>query len=124
MPPKSRIGLRARGSVGGFKEKKKAPKDEAMDDRVLADLGPDERKLLGIFARYGRDGRAITAASLTAHAGFGLNRKRLSEALRKLAGRGLVTDGAPLAYRLVRPLPARVVEERPSEPAVRQTRHR
>jgi hypothetical protein len=71
-----------------------------MDDRVLADLGPDERKLLGIFARYGRDGRAITAASLTAHAGFGLNRKRLSE-LRKLAGRGLVTEGGkiPLSAR-------------------------
>ena len=58
-----------------------------MDDRVLADLGPDERKLLAIFARYGRDARAITTASLTAHAGFGLDRKRLSEALRKLAGK-------------------------------------
>ena len=87
MPPKSRIALRARGSAGGFKEKK-APKEEAMDDRVLADLGPDERKLLAIFARYGRDGRAITTASLMAHAGFGLDRKRLSEALGKLAGRG------------------------------------
>jgi hypothetical protein len=113
MPPKSRIALRARGSAGGFKEKK-APKEEAMDDGVLADLGPDERKLLGIFARYGRDGRAITTASLTAHAGFGLDRKRLSEALRKLAGRGLITEGgddpfigAPVAYRLVRPLPAK-----------------
>jgi hypothetical protein len=59
-----------------------------MDDRVLANLGPDERKLLATFARYGRDGRAITTASLTAHAGFGLDRKRLSEALRKLAVEG------------------------------------
>ena len=85
-----------------------------MDDRVLADLGPDERKLLAIFARYGRDGRAITTASLMAHAGFGLDRKRLSEALRKLAGRGLITQGgddpfidSPVAYRLMRPFPAR-----------------
>jgi pimeloyl-ACP methyl ester carboxylesterase len=88
-----------------------------MDDRVLADLGPDERKLLAIFARYGRDGRAITTASLMAHAGFGLDRKRLSEALRKLAGRGLITQGGddpfidtPVAYRLVRPFPARGTE--------------
>jgi hypothetical protein len=79
-----------------------------MDDRALADLGPDERKLLAIFARYGRDGRAITTVSLMAHAGFGLDRKRLSETLGKLAERGLVTQGgddpfigAPVAYRLV-----------------------
>ncbi len=39
----------------------RAPKEETMNDRVLADLGPDERKLLAVLARYGQDGRAITA---------------------------------------------------------------
>jgi hypothetical protein len=98
--------------VTSTRKKHTAPKEETMDDRVLA-LGPDERKLLAIFARYGRDGRAITTASLMAHAGFGLDRKRLSEALRKLAGNGLITQGgddpfidSPVAYRLVRPFPA------------------
>jgi hypothetical protein len=43
---------------------------------------------------------------LAAHAGFPLDRKRLSEALGKLAGRGLITEGgddpfigSPAAYR-------------------------
>jgi hypothetical protein len=76
----------------------------------------DERKLLAVF------GRAITPASLMAHAGFGLDRKRLSEALGKLAGRGLITQGgddpfigSPVAYRLVRPLPAGGTEQHPAE---------
>jgi pimeloyl-ACP methyl ester carboxylesterase len=93
-----------------------------MDDRVLANLGSDERKLLAVFARHGRDGRAITPASLMAHACFGLDRKRLSEALGKLAGRGLITQGgddpfigSPVAYRLVRPLPAGGTEQHPAE---------
>jgi hypothetical protein len=57
---------------------------------------------------------------VAANAGFGLDRKRLSEALRKLAGKGLITEGgddpfigAPMASRLVRPLPAGGAEERP-----------
>jgi hypothetical protein len=99
-----------------------APNEETMDDRVLADLGPDERKLLAVFARHGRDGRAITTASLAAHAGFGVDRKRLSEALGKLAGRGLITEGgddpfigSPVAYRLVRPFPAKGAEQQATE---------
>ena len=99
-----------------------------MDDRVWADLGPDERKLLAIFARYGRDGRAITTASLMAHAGFGLDRKRLSEALQKLAGRGVITQGgddpfigSSVAYRLMRPFPARGTERDASITLLRQT---
>jgi hypothetical protein len=61
-------------------------------------------------------------ASLAAHAGFGLDRKRLSEALGKLAGRGLITEGrddrfigSPVAHRLVRPLPARGAEAHSTE---------
>jgi hypothetical protein len=53
-----------------------------------------------------------------AHSGFGLDRERLSKALRKLVGRSWITEGgddpfigAPVAYRLVRPLPARGVEQ-------------
>jgi hypothetical protein len=108
-----------------FNEKKHAaPKEEPMDDRVLADLAPDERKLLAVFARHGRDGRAITTGSLAARAGWRLDRKRLSEALGKLAGRGLITEGgddpfigSPVAYRLVRPLPARGAEQSPTQAA-------
>jgi hypothetical protein len=57
-----------------------------------------------------------------AHAGFGLDRKLLSDALGKLAGRGLITQdgddpfiGSPVAYRLVRPFPARGAEQHPAE---------
>jgi hypothetical protein len=123
MPPKSPIALRACESAGDFNEKK------AHGDRVLADLGPDERKLLAVFARHGRDGRAITTASLAAHAGFGLDRKRLSEALGKLAGRDLITEGgddpfigSPVAYRLVQPLPARGTEPHSTEAAERHAK--
>src|ERR1700747_845309 len=88
MPPKSPIACGpASPRVTSTRKKHTAPKEETMDDRVLADLGPDERKLLAIFARYGRDGRAITTASLMAHAGFVLDRKGLSAALGKLAAR-------------------------------------
>lgn len=77
-----------------------------MDDRVLKDLGPDERKPLAILARHGRDGRAITTTSLPALAGFGLDRRRLSDAIRKLAARGDHTGRRPL-HRRAGGLPAR-----------------
>jgi hypothetical protein len=100
-----------------------------MDDHVLAELGPEERKLLAVFARHGRDGRAITTASLAAHAGFTLDRRRLSEALGELAGRGLITEGgddpfigSPVAYRLVRMLPARGAEQHSTEAAERHAK--
>jgi hypothetical protein len=87
-----------------------------MDDQVLAELGQDERKLLAVFARHGRDGRAITTASLAVHAGLAADRKRpeYDSALRNLVARGLIREGggdpfvgSPVAYRLVRSMPGR-----------------
>jgi hypothetical protein len=85
-----------------------------MDDHSLAELGQDERKVLAVFVHHGRDGRAITTASLAVHAGFAADRQRLAAALRNLAARGLITEGgddpfagAPVAYRLTRPMPRR-----------------
>ncbi len=79
-------------------------------------LGRDEHQLLAIFKRFGGDGRAITLASLAVHAGTG--NRRLREALRNLATRGLIQPaggdafiGSPAAYRLSPALTERSREE-------------
>ena len=86
-----------------------------MDDHPLADIEPDERNLLGVFARYGRDGRAMTTVSLAVLAGFEGERERFSRALRRLLARGVIKEAGgdpfvslPLAYRLVKPMPRRM----------------
>jgi hypothetical protein len=83
-------------------------------DHPLAALEPDERNLLGVFARYGRDGRAIPIISLAVLAGFEGDRQRLSRTLKRLLERGLKKEaggdpfvGSPVAYRLARSLPRR-----------------
>jgi hypothetical protein len=85
-----------------------------MSDRPLGDLGESERKLLAVFVRYGRDGRAITLQSLAAHSGMPMNARELATALRNLSARGLIKrgggdplPGSPVAFRLSRPLPGR-----------------
>jgi|GEM_PF-5586916 hypothetical protein len=85
-----------------------------MSDVPLSNLGEFERKLLAVFVRYGRDGRAITLQSLAAHTGMPVNAQELVKALRELTARGLIKrgggdpiPGSPLAFRLSRPLPGR-----------------
>jgi hypothetical protein len=51
------------------------------------ELGPDELKLLRVFRRHGRDGRAIPTESLAVHAKFGNDHERLSAALANLAAK-------------------------------------
>lgn len=94
-----------------------------MDDYPLADIEPDERNLLDVFARYGRDGRAITTVSLAVLAGFEGERKRFSRALRRLLARGVIKEaggdpfaGSPLAYRLVQRYPQRLLDKQ-AEPS-------
>src|ERR1700747_1131802 len=83
-----------------------------MDDLRLTGLGETERKLIAIFVRHGREGRAITMQSLAANAGMPDHSKELTTALRSLAARGLIKraganpiPGAPVAFRLSRPIP-------------------
>ena len=83
-----------------------------MEDLPLTDLGDTERKLIAIFVRHGREGRAITMQSLAANAGMPDHSKELTTALRSLAARGLIKragadpiPGAPVAFRLSRPIP-------------------
>jgi len=78
-----------------------------MDDHPLAAFEPDERTLLAIFARYGRDGRALTTTSLAVHAGFAGEHQRVSRAIRRLLARGIIKEAggdpfvsSPPAYRL------------------------
>ncbi len=85
-----------------------------MDNLPLAELGETERRLLAIFVRYGRDGRALTTQSLAANAGLPADSKRLATALNNLAVRGLIKrgggdplPGSPIAFRLTRPMPRR-----------------
>lgn len=86
-----------------------------MEPHALSGFGEQERKLLAIFKRFGRDGRAITLASLAVHAGT--DTRRLLVALRNLATRGLIQEaggdpfiGSPTAYRL-----SPALTERPRE---------
>jgi hypothetical protein len=90
-----------------------------MDEHPLSDLNPDERNLLAVFARHGRDGRAITTVSLTVLGGFEGERARFSRALRRLLARGIIKEaggdpfvGAPLAYHLVKPMPRQRIERK------------
>jgi hypothetical protein len=83
-------------------------------DYPFADLELDERNLLGVFARYGRDGRAIPIISLMVLAGLQGERQRLLRTLRRLVARGLIKQaggdpfvGSPVAYRLARRVPRR-----------------
>jgi hypothetical protein len=86
-----------------------------MEPHPLHGLERDEHKLLAVFKRFGRDGRAITLASLAVHAGT--DSRRLLAALRNLATRGLIQEaggdpfiGSPAAYRL-----SPALTERPRE---------
>jgi hypothetical protein len=85
-----------------------------MDDLPLTELGETERRLLAIFLRYGRDGRALTTQSLAANAGMPADSTRLATALNNLAVKGLIKRGggdpfpwSPIAFRLSRPMPRR-----------------
>ncbi len=80
-----------------------------MEPHSVAGLGNVERKLLKIFERHGRDGRAITTASLAVHAGLPAQSDELQSALASLIRGGLLEEagddpfrGAPVAYRLSR----------------------
>jgi hypothetical protein len=83
-----------------------------MGDLPFSELGEPERRLLAVFARYGRDGRAITVESLAAHTAMPVNSRELAGALGKLAARGVIRrgggdplPGSPVAYRLCYRLP-------------------
>jgi hypothetical protein len=85
-----------------------------MEDLPLTGLGKTERKLIAIFVRHGREGRAITMESLAANAGMPGHSRELTTALRSLAARGLIIragadpiPGAPVAFRLSRPISVR-----------------
>jgi hypothetical protein len=79
----------------------------AMEDLPLSGLKENERKLLAVFVRHGRDGRAITMESLAANAHISTDSPELTTALKNLAARGFVKraggdpiPGAPVAFRL------------------------
>jgi hypothetical protein len=64
--------------------------------------------------RHGREGRAITMESLAANVGMPGHSRELTTALRSLAARGLIIragadpiPGAPVAFRLSRPISVR-----------------
>jgi hypothetical protein len=83
-----------------------------MDDLPLTELGDTERRLLSVFIRCGRDGRAFTTQSLAATAGVPADSWGLATALNNLAVRGLIKrggrdllPGSPIASRLSRPMP-------------------
>lgn len=85
-----------------------------MEDLPLTSLGDTERKLIQVFVRHGREGRAITMESLAANAGMLGHSKELTTALRSLAARGLIIragadpiPGTPVAFRLSRPISVR-----------------
>lgn len=61
-----------------------------MEDLPLTGFGDTERKLIQVFVRHGREGRAITMESLAANAGMPGHSKELTTALRSLAARGLI----------------------------------
>jgi hypothetical protein len=92
-----------------------------MDDRVLADLAPDERKLLAILRAMAETvGRS--PPRLDGACGLWTRPQAAVRNMGKLAGRGLITQGgdAPfigssVAYRLGRPFPARGAEQHPAE---------
>ena len=54
-----------------------------MEDLPPTGLGETERKLIAIFVRHGREGRAITMESLAANAGMPGHSKELTTALRR-----------------------------------------
>src|ERR1700756_1854391 len=85
-----------------------------MEDLPLTGLGDTERKLIQVFVRHGREGRAITTESLAANVGMPGHSRELTTALRSLAARGLIIragadpiPGAPVAFRLSRPISVR-----------------
>jgi hypothetical protein len=85
-----------------------------MEDLPLTGLGDTERKLIQVFVRHGREGRAITMESLAANVGMPGHSRELTTALRSLAARGLIIragadpiPGAPVAFRLSRPISVR-----------------
>ena len=74
-------------------------------------LSEAERKLLGVFARYGTEGRAITLESLAATAAMNAHSQDFKSALAGLERRAFIRragrdpiPGAPLAFRLARAL--------------------
>ena len=54
-----------------------------MEDLPPTGLGETERKLIAIFVRHGREGRAITMESLAANAGMPGHSKELTTAIEK-----------------------------------------
>jgi hypothetical protein len=101
-----------------------------MDDRVLTDLGSDERKLLAcsICASWPRR-KSNHHGELGGACGLWTRPQAAVRALGKLAGRGLITEGgddpfigSPVAYRLVQPLPARGAEPHSTEAAERHAK--
>lgn len=52
----------------------------AMEGLPFSELGESERKLLAVFARFGRDDRAITVESLAVHTGMGISSRGNSRA--------------------------------------------
>jgi DNA-binding Lrp family transcriptional regulator len=78
-----------------------------MKDQALTELQECERKILDVFVRHGRDGRAITMESLAASAGISVSSRELTTALKDLAVRGIIQraggdpiPGTPVAFRL------------------------
>ncbi len=97
-----------------------------MDKPTNNGLSESERKLLGVFARYGAEGRAITIESLAATAAVDAQSQEFRAALTDLERRGFIRragrdpiPGAPLAFRLVRTLDREDRIELPPAPSAR-----
>jgi hypothetical protein len=61
-----------------------------MKHQALTELQECERKVIDVFARHGRDGRAITVESLAAGADISVSSPELTAALKGLAVRGII----------------------------------
>jgi hypothetical protein len=80
---------------------------------VQTDLTADERELLGVFHRHGRDGRAITVLSLFASSPLRADQARFKAALAGLRTKDLIAPCGidavtrkPAGYRLAEPVAA------------------
>jgi len=98
-----------------------------VENLSLSGLQESERRLLAVFARHGRDGRGITIESLAVNAGMSASHRELTSALQSLIAHGLIKPagedpipGAPLAFRLARPITERHSEAQQVQSASRR----
>src|SRR5438270_810563 len=87
------FGLASARSDSSWTRQLRYSPEVAMDDLPLTELGDTERRLLSVFIRYGRDGRAFTTQSLAVNAGVPADSWGLATALNNLAVKGLIKRG-------------------------------